>query len=64
MNFDNKYMNELHEAEGPAILEDQVDLATKMGFKHRSGVGELLFADITCRPEIIYTVVKLSQFLQ
>ena len=46
----------------PEILEEQYILEEKMGFKFRKGIGELLFAAITCRPEIIYAVIKLSQF--
>ena len=33
-----------------------------MGSKFRKGIGELLFAAITCRLEIMYAVIKLSQF--
>jgi len=35
-----------------------------MGFKYRSGIGGLLFVALMCRPEIMYAVIKLSQFAQ
>ena len=62
MKYDKKHFTELHETTGPVVLEDQTILETNMGFKYRKGIGELLFAAITCRPEILYAVIKLSQF--
>ena len=64
MAYDKKTFELMHTAEGPALIEDQIHLAEKMGFKYRTGIGELLFAGITCRPEIMYAVIKLSQFSQ
>ena len=32
-----------------------------MGVKYRQATGELLFAMITCRPDISYAVLKLTQ---
>ena len=64
MAYDKKAFETLHTAEGPTLIEDQVQLAEEMGFKYRTGIGELLFAGITCRPEIMYAVIKLSQFSQ
>ena len=33
-----------------------------MGFSYRQAIGELLYATITCRPEIMYCIIKLSQY--
>ena len=33
-----------------------------MGFAYRQAIGELLFAAITCRPDILYCIIKLSQY--
>jgi len=37
-------------------------LADKMGFSYRTLLGELLYAYITCRPDIGYAVTTLSKF--
>ena len=39
----------------------QEELAKRMGFKYRAGVGELIYAMTSCRPDISYTCVKCSQ---
>ena len=64
MKIDKQYINEPHSTEGPSVLEDQAGLVNQIGFKCRSGVGKLIFAAITCRPEIMYSVIKLIQFSQ
>ena len=33
-----------------------------MKFNYRQAIGELIFAMITCRPEISYPLIKLSQY--
>ena len=38
------------------------DLAADMGFGYRTLLGELLYAYITCRPDIGYAVITLSKF--
>lgn len=43
-------------------MEEQAILEKDMKFEFRHGIGELLFAAITCRPEILYAVIILSQF--
>jgi hypothetical protein len=40
---------------------DQAKLTTKMQIKYRAGVGELIWAMTTCRPDVAFTSVKLSQ---
>ena len=37
-------------------------LTLKHGFKYRSLLGELLYAYVTCRPDIGYAIVTLSKF--
>jgi hypothetical protein len=39
----------------------QENLATRMGLKYRNGIGELIYALVTCRPDISYAVVKCAQ---
>lgn len=71
MKYDNQFMMDIHTKDGPKLLEDQAKLledqaklSQDMGFRYRSVIGRILFAAITCRPEIMYTVIKLSQFAQ
>ncbi len=35
---------------------------TELGFSYRQGIGEILYALITCRPDISYSTIKLSQY--
>ena len=37
-------------------------LEDEHGFKYRTATGELIFAMVTCRPDIAFAVMKLSQF--
>lgn len=34
-----------------------------MGFNYRNALGEALFAMITCRPDILFPIIKLSKFV-
>jgi hypothetical protein len=34
----------------------------EMGFGYRQAIGELIYALVTCRPDISYAVIKLSQY--
>ena len=47
---------------GSTDEKDQDQLAKEMGFKYRSGIGELIYAMITCRPDLSYGVVRAAQF--
>jgi hypothetical protein len=46
---------------GPSDPKQQQQLATKMEIKYKGGIGELIWAMTTCRPDISFTSVKLSQ---
>merc|ERR1740124_910450 len=37
-------------------------LQKEMGFSYCQAIGKNLFAAITCRPDILYCVIKLSQY--
>ena len=39
----------------------QNELAKRMGFKYRAAIGELIYAMVTCRPDLAYGVVRGSQ---
>ena len=56
-------LNELYTSEGP--LEGttaHAKLAKEQGFSYRTLLGELLYAYVTCRPDIGYAIVMLSKF--
>jgi hypothetical protein len=64
MHNDRKYIHELELTEGPPTEKEQLQLEKEMGFSYRRGVGELIYAMVTCRPDISYAVIKLSQYSQ
>lgn len=43
-------------------VTEQHALATNMNFKHRQAIGVLLFVSVTCRSDILFVVIKLSQY--
>ena len=47
----------------PPILEQDIrDLQVEMGLNYRQAIGELIFLMITCRPDISFPLIKLSQY--
>ena len=62
MNHDSGYVNNLEQTKGPTDATEQQALAHRMNFSYRQAVGELLFAASRCRTDILFHVIKLSQF--
>ena len=61
MNPDNTFQQELEQA--PIINEKEVQkIENEMGFRYRQAIGELIYALVTCCPDISYAVIKLSQY--
>ena len=58
---DSTWIKKFNAAVGPTDPKEQLALATKMQVKYKAGVGELIWAMTTCRPDIAFTSVKLSQ---
>jgi hypothetical protein len=58
---DPAWLKKFNAATGPTDPKDQAKLASSMQIKYRGGVGELIGAMTTCRPDIAFTGVKLSQ---
>ena len=48
-------------ATGDPSTAVQDKLSNDMGIKYRNGLGELIYALVTCRPDISYAVVKCAQ---
>ncbi len=62
MEAESKFSRQMEEAEAPTDLKAQIKLQHEMGIHYRQVIGELLYAMVTCRPDISYPVVKLSQY--
>ena len=57
-----KMMQDILNAEGSPDTKLQDALAKKMGFGYRNGIGELIYAMITCHPDLSYSVVRCLQY--
>lgn len=54
---------QLYATTGPTEgTKEHHDLSTKFGFSYRALLGELLYAYVTCRPDIGYSIITLSKF--
>ena len=62
MRNDAKYINEIETSKGPEDESMKAELEKRMGFSYRQAIGELLYAMVTCRPDISIAVTKLSQY--
>jgi hypothetical protein len=58
---DPTWLKKFNAAVGPTDPSNQAKLATKMQIKYHAGVGKLIWAMTSCRPDIAFTSVKLSQ---
>lgn len=56
------FLRDFMTAEGDPDDKHQRGLAKKMGFAYRSGIGELIYAMTTCRPDLSYAVVRAAQY--
>mmetsp|Transcript_12630 Transcript_12630/g.36754 ORF Transcript_12630/g.36754 Transcript_12630/m.36754 type:complete len:1246 (+) Transcript_12630:2039-5776(+) len=61
MKHDNNYIRMLDKAVPPETDDERYRLQ-RQEFNYRQAVGELVWAMVTCRPDISFPVVKLSQF--
>ena len=64
MRSDSKYLYLLENAKGPMEDIEKTKLELKMGFNYRQALGEILYAMVTCRPDISISTTKLSQYSQ
>ena len=46
----------------PTRTKDINQLQSDMGFNYRQAIGELIFLMVTCRPDVSYPLIKLSQY--
>jgi dUTP pyrophosphatase len=61
MHHDPKYQRKLETAV-PSTPTELKHLEKEYNFTYRQGVGELIYAMVTCRPDISYATIKLSQY--
>jgi hypothetical protein len=62
MHSDNKYIHSLEQAQIPTTEEEKRIIQNCMGFNYRQAIGKLIYAMVTCRPDISYLLIKLSQY--
>jgi hypothetical protein len=56
-----KWIKKFNAATGDPDKKVQAALAKQMQLSYRSGVGKLIWAMTTCRPDLSYTSIKLLQ---
>ena len=56
---DNDYIRTLEEAE-PFTEDERVQHKATVGFSYRQAIGEIIYALVTCRPDISFAAIKLS----
>ena len=62
---DNKaFIRTMETATPPTSPDEQLKLQVSMQFNYRQAIGELIFAMVTCRPDISFPLIKLSQYAQ
>ena len=59
---DKSFISTLEKAIPPSTEEEQRQLQLQMKFNYRQAIGELIFAMVTCRPDISSPLIKLSQY--
>jgi hypothetical protein len=62
MSDDKNFIQKIEEAVAPTSKTEQCELQVKMNFNYRQAIGELIYVMITCRPDISYPLIKLSQY--
>ena len=63
LSSDSKIIEELEQTKGPETDGEKKKLELDMGFSYRAAIGELIYAMVTCRPDISFATTKLSQYL-
>jgi hypothetical protein len=61
MKSENAYIHQLEQAITPITDRDKTKLQSEMKFNYCQVIGELIYAMVTCRPDISFPVIKLSQ---
>ena len=59
---ENAYSRKLEQATVPTTTSESFALQRTMKFNYRQAIGELIYAMVTCRPDISFPLIKLSQY--
>ena len=62
MDSDSKYMKSLENDIGLSDNDAHAALENSIGFKYMNATGKLIFAMVTCRADIAFHVIKLTQY--
>lgn len=62
MKSEKDYLHLLETSTGPNTDKEQKQLQQEMGFNYRQAIGELIYMMVTCRPDISFPLIKLSQY--
>jgi hypothetical protein len=62
MKSENAFMKTIEKAIPPITDKERYRLQKSMKFNYRQAIGELIYAMVTCRPDISYPLIKLSQY--
>ena len=60
MSTDSSILRQLATTVGPIDINTASKLQLSAGFKYRQAIGELMFASITCQPDITFAIIYLS----
>ena len=61
MHHDAHFQHQLELAE-PLTEEELILIEKEFGFKYRQAIGEILYALVTCRLDLSFSLIKLSQY--
>ena len=61
MYHDNEYNRNI-ELAAPLTPKELRQIEKEMKFTYKQGIGELIYAMVTCRPDISFPLIKLSQY--
>ena len=62
MKSEPAYARSLETAELPTTDKERYHAAKSAGINYRQVIGELIYAMVTCRPDISFPLIKLSQY--
>ena len=58
-----RHIKQVYEQKGPAEgTAEHKDIESKAGFGYQTLLGEMMYAYVTCRPDIGYAITLLSKF--
>ena len=61
---DKEFAKTIEQAIPPQTPDEKLKLQNEMNFNYCLAVGELIFAMVTCRLDISFPLIKLSQYAQ